>query len=146
MGRLTAFGVDLETDMVIDLLDLQWWQIVVGLVGVLGFSPAPWILGLATNKLQFTSTADANYASYDAGVTAWQERLKCPPSPAPGPAPAVARTVATCGDGSALDVYRVTGMGHVWPGASGGQLSWPDAPFTANDAIWAFFAAHPRIR
>ncbi|QQO39443.1 hypothetical protein SEA_ZAGIE_41 [Microbacterium phage Zagie] len=46
----------------VDLLDLQWWQVVVGLLGVVGFSPAPWILGLATNKLQFTSTADANYA------------------------------------------------------------------------------------
>lgn len=46
----------------IDLLDLQWWQILVGILGVLGFSPAPWILGLATNKLQFTSTAEANFA------------------------------------------------------------------------------------
>lgn len=46
----------------IDLLDLQWWQILVGILGAIGFSPAPWILGLATNKLQFTSTAEANFA------------------------------------------------------------------------------------
>ena len=96
--------------------------------------------------LTVIGTADASYTSYDAGITAWQERLKCPPSPAPAPVPAVVRTVATCGDGSTLDVYRVTGMGHVWPGASGAALSWPDAPFTAGDIAWAFFAAHPRIR
>ncbi|QUE25337.1 hypothetical protein SEA_FIZZLES_42 [Microbacterium phage Fizzles] len=50
-----------EPSLTIDLLDLQWWQILVGILGVLGFSPAPWILGLATNKIQFTVTADANY-------------------------------------------------------------------------------------
>lgn len=66
----------------IDLLDLQWWQVIVGLIGILGFSPAPWILGLATNKLQFTSTADANYAlrsqemrdNYEALVTEKEAR------------------------------------------------------------------------
>ncbi len=44
--------------LVLDILDLQWWQILVGIIGVLGLSPAPWILGLATGKIQFTSVAD----------------------------------------------------------------------------------------
>ncbi len=66
----------------VDLLDLQWWQILVGILGVVGFSPAPWILGLATNKLQFTVTADANYEkraqemrdNYDALVAVKDQR------------------------------------------------------------------------
>lgn len=32
-------------------MDLQWWQIVVGIVGALGLSPAPWITALLLRKL-----------------------------------------------------------------------------------------------
>lgn len=42
----------------IDLLNLQWWQGLVAIVGILGLSPAPWLLGLATGKIQFTGRAD----------------------------------------------------------------------------------------
>ncbi|GAA0901977.1 alpha/beta hydrolase family esterase [Virgisporangium aurantiacum] len=95
--------------------------------------------------LTIIGTIDPSFGSYNVGITAWQDRLKCPPSSAPALSLADTRTVATCADGSTVDVHRVTGMGHVWPGASGGPLSWPDAPFTAGEVIWAFFAAHPRI-
>jgi hypothetical protein len=47
--------------LTIDLMNLQWWQTLIGLLATAGLSPAPWILGLATNKIQFTSTADAAY-------------------------------------------------------------------------------------
>jgi polyhydroxybutyrate depolymerase len=96
--------------------------------------------------LTIIGTADNGYSSYDTGVTRWQERLRCTPAPATAPAPQVARTVAPCADGSTVDVYRVTGMGHVWPGAAGGVLSWPDAPFSATEVLWRFFAEHPRVR
>jgi polyhydroxybutyrate depolymerase len=91
-------------------------------------------------------TADRGYSSYDTGMTRWQERLRCSPAPAEAPAPAVARTVARCGDGSTVEVYRVTGMGHVWPGAAAGTLGWPEAPFSATEVLWRFFAEHPRVR
>lgn len=43
---------------VIDLLDLQWWQGLVAIIGILGLSPAPWLLGLVSGKIQFTGRAD----------------------------------------------------------------------------------------
>ena len=48
-------------ELVINLLDLQWWQALSAILVAAGLSPAPWILGLATNKIQFTAVAEANY-------------------------------------------------------------------------------------
>lgn len=45
--------------IVVDLLNLQWWQTVVGLIVLLGLSPAPWLTALAMNRLQFTGPAKA---------------------------------------------------------------------------------------
>jgi hypothetical protein len=44
-------------------LDIQWWQALIGIVVALGLSPAPWILGLATGKIQFASTGDKMLAT-----------------------------------------------------------------------------------
>lgn len=49
--------------MIIDLADIQWWQALIGIITGLGLSPAPWILGLATGKIQFTAPADRAYES-----------------------------------------------------------------------------------
>ena len=61
--------------LVIDLFNLEWWQALIGIIGLLGLSPAPWILGLATNKLQFTATADANYEKRVAELTEHHDAL-----------------------------------------------------------------------
>lgn len=56
-----AFFADVgpaDPSLVIDLLNLQWWQGLIGIIGILGLSPAPWLLGLATNKIQFTAAAE----------------------------------------------------------------------------------------
>lgn len=37
--------------MTIDLANLEWWQTLVGIIGVIGLSPAPWITALLLNKL-----------------------------------------------------------------------------------------------
>lgn len=62
MGRVVAEVNNGGGGVVIDLLNMQWWQSLIALLGVAGLSPAPWILGLATNKLQFTAAAEAGYA------------------------------------------------------------------------------------
>jgi polyhydroxybutyrate depolymerase len=93
-------------------------------------------------------TQDRYFDQFQAGVKAWQERLRCVPAAATPSVsgPPVQRTSARCADGSDVDVYVVTDMGHSWPGATGGQLAAPDAPLRATDILWEFFAAHPRRR
>ena len=51
-----------------------------------------------------------------------------------------------CADGSDVDVYVVTDIGHVWPGATSGPLADRNAPIAATDIVWDFFAAHPKQR
>ncbi|MFJ6165097.1 alpha/beta hydrolase family esterase [Micromonospora orduensis] len=85
------------------------------------------------------------YASiFQTGVRTWQQRLTCRPGPKASGAPRVNRTVAGCADGSVVDVYTITDMGHSWPGATAGQLAAPAAGLSATDLMWEFFAAHPR--
>jgi polyhydroxybutyrate depolymerase len=49
----------------------------------------------------------------------------------------------SCAGGSSVSLYVVQGGTHFWPGQNG--ATGPDAPgqYSASDAVWAFFAAHP---
>ena len=49
------------TGVFLDLTNLQWWQTLIGILGVLGLSPAPWLLGLAAGRLQFSAPARADF-------------------------------------------------------------------------------------
>lgn len=51
-----------SSPVVVDLANLQWWQALIGLITVLGLSPAPWLLGLASGKIQFSAPAQKTYA------------------------------------------------------------------------------------
>jgi polyhydroxybutyrate depolymerase len=89
---------------------------------------------------------DQYYDVFQAGLKTWRERLRCRPVEAtPGGARTVIRSSARCADGSDVEVYVVTDMGHSWPGAKQGQLALPGAPIVATDILWDFFAAHPRL-
>lgn len=46
---------------IVDLANLEWWQSLVGILGLLGLSPAPWLLGLATGRIQFSAPAEKAY-------------------------------------------------------------------------------------
>jgi polyhydroxybutyrate depolymerase len=89
---------------------------------------------------------DQYYETFQTGLTTWRERLKCEPVKTPPSGKQnVKRSSARCADGSDVEVYVVTDMGHSWPGAKEGQMAVPDAPIVATDILWDFFAAHPRI-
>jgi hypothetical protein len=47
--------------VIIDLATVQVWQVIVGIIGILGLSPAPWLLGLASGRIQFTAPAQKNF-------------------------------------------------------------------------------------
>jgi hypothetical protein len=53
---------DQPSGLTIDLLNLEWWQSLIAILGLLGLSPAPWLLGLAVNRIQFTGPARADFA------------------------------------------------------------------------------------
>lgn len=49
----------------LDLLNLQWWQVLVGILVALGMSPAPWITALATGRLLFRGDLDQRLKERD---------------------------------------------------------------------------------
>jgi polyhydroxybutyrate depolymerase len=84
--------------------------------------------------------------SASATASAWRARNGCPPQ-AQAQVNAVGavaeQTWNRCVDGSGVALYVVRGGGHLWPGMGGLAPSNPDAGFSASQAIWSFFAAHP---
>jgi polyhydroxybutyrate depolymerase len=82
-------------------------------------------------------------------TTAWAKRNGCRPNPTD-------KTVASdvtlisyaCPADATVELYRVTGGGHAWPGSTVdrsiskivGRVTFS---ISANDIMWAFFVAHP---
>jgi polyhydroxybutyrate depolymerase len=97
--------------------------------------------------LTIIGTQDRYFEQFNAGLDTWRQRLRCTPNSAgPPPATTVNHSRVRCADGSDIDTYVVTGMGHVWPGAKVGRLAGADVSISATDLIWAFFAAHTRAK
>ena len=85
-------------------------------------------------------------------TAAWAKRNGCAPRP-------TEQTVATrvtlitysCPKGDAVELYRVTGGGHAWPGSPVSKAIAPFVGYTtmaisADQIMWAFFVAHPLRR
>lgn len=56
-------------------------------------------------------------------------------------------TYAPCKGGSAVVLLAIKGWGHAWP--DGKKAPFADEPtreISATDAMWEFFAAHPKVR
>jgi polyhydroxybutyrate depolymerase len=55
-------------------------------------------------------------------------------------------TWASCADGSAVDLYKIDGGGHAWPGGQrmSRVLDAPSGALDATKVAWAFFEAHAR--
>jgi polyhydroxybutyrate depolymerase len=82
-------------------------------------------------------------------ASAWALRNGCQPAPVEEPVAAdVALLRFTCPAGAEVELYRVDGGGHSWPG-SVFSAAIPDvvgatsASVSATELIWAFFDAHP---
>ncbi|MET7423954.1 PHB depolymerase family esterase [Dactylosporangium sp. NPDC005555] len=114
--------------------------------------------------------ADPQATTFRTGLDTWRARASCakpfvppppsanapvtvpppgsvsapPPSPAAPLDPAVQRTTTPCKGGSDVDTYVIDGAGHVWFGATAGELKDPAPKIDATDVLWAFFAVHPR--
>jgi hypothetical protein len=58
-----VIGAAGEPSLTVDLLNLEAWQAVIGVLVALGLSPAPWILGLALGRIQFTGPAERGYTA-----------------------------------------------------------------------------------
>ena len=80
-------------------------------------------------------------------VDTWRSHDHCPDSPRVTTIGALTHSTWTpCAEGTAVELYRIAGGGHAWPGGER-MSSMLDAPSTAVDAtrvIWAFFASHPK--
>jgi polyhydroxybutyrate depolymerase len=93
------------------------------------------------------------YPPVDEEVARWRKFDGCPATPRVGPelkgAPgsADADTSATryewgpCGDGSSIVLWKLSGSGHVWPGATRSVffLGHGTQVVNANDQMWQFF-------
>lgn len=55
-------------------------------------------------------------------------------------------TYSGCRNGTEVKLYAIEGEGHTWPGGAAGRAraDRPTRAFSATDAIWEFFAAHPK--
>lgn len=82
---------------------------------------------------------DPQATTFKQGLDTWRTRIGCA-------APQPPKPTAACQDGSEVDAYVIEGAGHVWFGATAGELKDPTAKIKATDLLWTFFAAHPRRR
>jgi polyhydroxybutyrate depolymerase len=80
----------------------------------------------------------------------WAGQDRCSAAATSHSGPGFARTeYSGCADGSAVELYSLTGEGHEWPGGPRmprvlTRLLGPQSTAVDADAlIWAFFAAHP---
>ncbi|GAB4450501.1 MAG: hypothetical protein OHK0041_12520 [Anaerolineales bacterium] len=56
-------------------------------------------------------------------------------------------TYSPCSAGTSVELYKIEGGGHAWPGVEGPAWAGGDEPtqsISATETIWEFFAAHPK--
>ncbi|MBC9718273.1 polyhydroxybutyrate depolymerase [Streptomyces sp. TRM66268-LWL] len=93
--------------------------------------------------ITFIGGDDKWYPVFNAGLTIWQERLKCKEGPPTKLKQKITRTAARCADGSELVAYRLPDMGHSWPQGKS-DMAEREAAVNATDLIWDFFKSHPK--
>lgn len=91
--------------------------------------------------------------SVEESVQFWVSNNACNPTPSEESNAAgtvVTKTYLHTGNGADVVLYTIVGGGHAWPGARPNPLGAaigldpPTHDISATDAIWDFFAAHPK--
>jgi polyhydroxybutyrate depolymerase len=99
-------------------------------------------LGTGASKAQGTASVPAITAT-------WAKRNGCASTPTQQRiASDVTLFAYRCPSGAAVELYRVTGGGHAWPGSTKSQsissvIGRVTFSISANRIMWAFFQAHP---
>lgn len=90
-------------------------------------------------------THDRTDRGVEESILPFLDRARCTPPPAVTRVGEAERRVYAC-TGGAVEVLAVLGGGHAWPGGERGSAIGdpPSRTVDATEAIWAFFAAHPR--
>jgi polyhydroxybutyrate depolymerase len=80
-------------------------------------------------------------------ISFWKERDGCPARAERTQSGSIVReSYGPCRGGTAVELVTIQGGGHAWPGGEK-WATWADEPtreISANDAMWEFFAAHPK--
>jgi len=79
----------------------------------------------------------------------WERMLGCGPEVRTARGKGVLEiTYDQCAKGGEVEYYKVTGLGHIWPGGKNRLpekwVGLPSDALNATDVIWEFFKAHPR--
>lgn len=94
------------------------------------------------------STTGVNYASVSDSLAFWILRDNCPSRAEIEQSGEVTHlTYSPCAAGTSVELYKIEGGGHAWPGAEGPGWVGGDEPtqaISATQLIWKFFAAHPK--
>ncbi len=102
----------------------------------------PYNGGVGAKALDKHEVRPVSYA-----VDSWKRFDRCPDTPATTTQGVVTRSVwSPCADGTSLELYKIEGGGHAWPGGQR-MMRILDAPSNALDATqvaWNFFATHAR--
>ena len=87
--------------------------------------------------------------SIPAVTAAWARRNGCTPRPTErSVATSVTLIAYSCPHGNDVELYRVSGGGHAWPGSAVSReiasvVGYTTMAISADQIMWAFFAAHP---
>ncbi len=80
----------------------------------------------------------------------WRKMLECKQRKLKSVSEGVTQlTFNDCTRGGEIVVYRVEGLGHVWPGGANTISRWlghSSCKLLATEVIWQFFKAHPRLK
>lgn len=76
----------------------------------------------------------------------WVRRNGCSASQRQTTGSVTVETYADCRAGTGVTLYTVKGGGHAWPGGQRGSAAGdpPTRELSATDAMWGFFARHPK--